>query len=212
MRKLLILSAVLLPLWACSSFDSFRGDQRNDAAEAVTDETFLLVVNSLQYVDPGLTSLTIKPLSEAENGALANFTIIRASQCEPAGLVTISGNSFTVPTPSGGSGSCDGMATLIDGDLFVELNCLNYRAPAGDVTIDGIIQYEYTQVAADIEQFDIFSENPLGLDYNGDNCSGFLNYQGTVDGTADKPYSVDGCLDLVLCGPKWSVTGEESSL
>ena len=211
-KQLLLILAVLMPLTACSSFDSFRDDSYSDAADAVVDETFLLAVTSLQYVDPNLTAFTVAPLAEAPGTSPAAFKISRAGQCVEPTLLNVSGNAFTVPTPAGGSGSCDGMAELIDGSLWVELDCFDYRVATGDVTVDGLVQYHWTQVSADVQQFDIRSENPLGLDVNGDNCSGFLNYLGVVDNSNDKPFSVTGCVTLTLCGPTWNVSGEEADL
>ena len=203
---------VLLSLTACNSFNSFRDNSGSDAADAVVDETVLLAVTSLQYVNPSLTAFTVVLQQEDVSATLAAFKASRTGQCVEPTLPTVSGNAFTVPTPSGGSGSCDGQAELINGKLWVELDCTAYRVATGDVTIDGIVQYQWTQVSSDVQQFDIRSENPLGLDYNGDDCSGFLNYLGAIDNAQDKPYSVSGCVTLTRCGPTWSVSGQDANL
>ena len=212
MLRIIFSLLIILPLFSCDSFDSFRDGASNDAAEAVVDETFLLAVNALDYIDPDLTAFTAEPQEGSSLTTLATFKIDRAGQCVEPTLSSISGDEFTVPTPTGGTGSCEGLAQNVDGVLRVELDCFSYRVAAGDVTIDGIIQYQMTQVSEDVQQFEIRSENPLGLDYDGDNCSGFLNYLGVVDQTQDKPYSVTGCITLQLCGPTWSVSGAEANL
>lgn len=214
--KILLGLLVLLALGRCESFNSF-GVNDADKAEAVVDETFLLVFISLGFIDPDLLPLSISPVppildDEPIESGLSAFNAKRASSCVAAGAFSPMGNPFTVPTPSGGTGSCEGMAERNGDELLVELDCTDYRVVGGDVTIDGIIRYRYVQPSAEVAQFFISSDDPLGLDVDGKECGGFLNYTGTQDTTMEKPFSVIGCVFLEVCGPNWQVSGSETDL
>ena len=206
--RIILLGLMALALSHC---DGTRPDDSGDA-DAVVTQTFLLAVTALDHIDGALLPFTVAAPPSEDKLGLSAFTTRLAAFCTPGTVVATSANPFTVPTPPDGTGSCAGTAEMLDGFLHVVLDCTDYSTLGGGVIIDGIISFDLFQSNPDFQQFNIISEDPLGLDVSGKDCSGFLNYIGKNDETENEPFSVEGCISLSLCGPNWNLSGRQVSL